>query len=273
MSETTTNIGVHRDIPAGVYHSWRYASNSILNKLAVAPAKAMACMENPEEPGLALQIGTALHCAVLEPSRFADLVRVKPDGRTKDGKAALAAMPEGCVLLPQKEFDRISPMASAVLNHPMARELLGDVQERELSCVWRDQDSGAFCKARMDALTPLAIVDLKTTEDASPEGFAASIWNYHYHRQGAMYMRGAAALGIGRESFVFIAVEKEPPHLVAVYRLDDEIMEAGHDEISGLLATWAKCIGENHWPGYSEEIVTIGVPAWARRRMELAGVL
>jgi exodeoxyribonuclease VIII len=108
------------------------------------------------------------------------------------------------------------------------------------------------------------IVDLKTTRDASPDGFAKSVAQYRYHVQAAFYSDGyRAAFGEAPRGFVFIAVETEPPYLVAVYVASETMAQRGRIEYQTDLDTFRRCQDADTWPGYSDAPLTIDLPKWA----------
>jgi len=111
-------------------------------------------------------------------------------------------------------------------------------------------------------------VDLKTTEDASP-GFRKSIANFRYHVQAAWYLDGVErATGRRPEQFLFVCVEKRAPYACAVYAADAEMIEAGAKQTRMDLDKLAECKASNSWPGYSNQIETISLPAWMRPKAD-----
>jgi len=149
-------------------------------------------------------------------------------------------------------------MARAVNRHPYAGELLAE-GKAEQSFWWDDLDTEMRCKCRPDWLrSDGVIVDLKTTTDASPQGFAKSIANFRYNVQAAHYLNGIKA-----HRFVFIAVEKEAPYAVAVYELDDNALGEGARLAARDLRRIANCRQQQSWPGYSNGLTTLSLPTWA----------
>jgi exodeoxyribonuclease VIII len=111
------------------------------------------------------------------------------------------------------------------------------------------------------------LVDLKTTEDASPRGFAKSIAQWRYQVQAAWYMDGVEqATGTRPEQFLFVCVEKKAPYAVAVYAADAEMIAAGAQTAARDLDVLATCKAANAWPGYSDQIEPISLPPWMRPR-------
>ena len=76
--------------------------------------------------------------------------------------------------------------------------------------------------------TKLFDLDLKSTQDASPLGFARNAADKEYDIQAAMGLDiVSACLGVEYETFLFIAVEKSEPYNAALYDLYyDDIVDA-----------------------------------------------
>jgi len=171
-------------------------------------------------------------------------------------------------------------MAKAVLNHPGASILLDACEETQLSLAWRENN--LLCKGRLDGLSSelKTIVDLKTCADASPEAFSRKIADMGYHRQAAMYMRGATFHSIDVKNYVIIAVESEPPRAVALYsltekkpdingmRVNPSPVEYGNHQLMRLLDLYERCEATGEWPSYPTSPVPISLPAWAANAIE-----
>lgn len=277
MSARTIPVeGVHPDIPAHVYHGWDCASNSRLSIIhEKSPAHLRAQMEAPSEPTDAQVIGTATHVAVLEPDSFDGLYARGPEAKrnTNAGKAEWAAVeakhPEKMILKPD-DFDLCLALRDAVHRHAIARALIEEAADRELSVVWGDPETGVLCKARLDGLARSigAIVDLKTTKDAAPREYMKSVHNFGYHRQAAFYLDAARVHGMELTDFVQVVVEKSAPYGVAVYRIEEAAIEAGRRQLRRLLDIYAECLSSGQWPCYGDEIQSITLPAWAWGQIE-----
>jgi exodeoxyribonuclease VIII len=102
------------------------------------------------------------------------------------------------------------------------------------------------------------LVDLKTTTDASPAGFARAVERYRYHVQAAYALDGWPQAGGGTvERFVFIAVEKTPPYAVGLYDLSPALLRQGRWLYQQALRTAEGCLTRQYWPGYDPEIITL----------------
>ena len=265
-------IGLHQGIPYDEYARWAAMNHSILRHFGRTAAHAREAMIHPPEQTSAQDQGHAAHVAILEPERFetAFLAAPRVDKRTSAGKAdwaAFVAASGGRTVLPADEHELCLRMRDAVWAHPTAAELLRGAGVNEVSAVWQDKDSGVMCKGRLDRLTTVGgwsmIVDLKTTKSAMRHSFSKDLYFYQYHQQAAMYLDGCNALAPFPRKYVFIAVEKEPPFLVATMELEDDAVELGRDEYKKHLATYAQCLQSGNWPGYDEGISYVSLPHWA----------
>jgi hypothetical protein len=265
--------GFH-NITSTLYHGWDLPSAHRLEILHhKSPAHLKHEIDNPRAQTEAMRLGEAVHCAVLEPELFRrDYVpSPKFDRRTKEGKAGAAefeAKHAGKKILAEDEFSDCLRISDAVLSHSDARLFLGACEQKEVSGVF-DDATGLRCKFRADAISRKlgAIIDLKTTKSAHPRSFSRDIYNYGYHRQGALYVEGACSLGIEVRHFVIIAVEKCAPYGVGVYRLGGDALALGRQQSAELRHEYSECLKLEKWPGYSDGVVDISVPEWALKEL------
>lgn len=259
------------------YHGAQGISKSGLDLIAKSPlhywSKYLDPKREPQEPTAAMQLGTAIHTAVLEPELFASDYLVAPavDRRTKDGKATWEAFVQECeangkTSISVADLEVCNSISDVVRSHNTAKELLG-AGKAEVSMFWDDIETGVLCKCRPDWISAAdVIVDLKSTTDASPEGFARSAYNFRYWVQAAWYLDGIEqATGSRPEAFVFVAFEKEPPYACGFYYATEEMIEAGRQEYRRLLDLYADCLSTNNWRGYSQELLPLQMPAWFKQ--------
>ncbi len=273
--------GIYFNLSNDEYHGGPGINKGLLDVVARSPlhAKFVLDQSNDDKPAptAAMALGTALHTLVLEPAKFADEYAVAPkvDRRTKVGKEEWAAFQEanaGKTLIDEEQHEQLLGMAHAIKNHPAASALLSGEGVAEASCYWIDGATGELCRCRPDWWRKDGVlVDLKSTHDASPEGFAKSLVDYRYHVQAPWYLTGANVVWQGAanrdgwaapRAFAFIAVEKTAPYAVAVYVLDSESMEIGRRLMRADLDTLATCRKTGIWPGYGDTLQQLGVPQW-----------
>ncbi|MDP9182908.1 MAG: PD-(D/E)XK nuclease-like domain-containing protein, partial [Actinomycetota bacterium] len=109
-----------------------------------------------------------------------------------------------------------------------------------------------------------AIVDLKTTgKSAAATPFAKSVVDFGYDLQDDWYSTGFELITGQRPSFVFIVVEKEAPHFVAVHTLDEFFKERGARLRRDALNLYAACHAADEWPAYGDDINVLTPPRWA----------
>ena len=245
---------------------------SMLWEIRRSPAHLKWRMENPPEATPALIFGQALHAAVLTPEDYGRQFAVMPnvDRRTKAGREAweaAAAEAQGRTQIAFDWAEQIAGMVQAVRGNPMAERLLDG--PHETSYFWADTLTGEACKCRTDAETDVGdmhlIVDLKSCQDASTDAFMRDALNYGYDVQAAMYTDGYKAVTGQEASFVFLAVEKNPPYAVNILQADTLFMQHGQDRYRNLLGLYHECRQRNQWPGYTGfdgDIASLGLPAW-----------
>jgi exodeoxyribonuclease VIII len=265
----TTPTTIRHDLTNAEYHASPAISKSGLDLIRKAPALYRWRQANPTEQTPAMRLGTLTHTVVLEPDLFERETAVRPEGidrRTSAGKADWAAFEleaEGKEIITNEEWTKLAAIRDAVRSHPAAAKALAGSPVIEQSIFW--EADGIACRCRPDCVTERGvIVDLKTTRDASPEGFAKSVASYRYHVQAAFYSDGyRAAFGEAPRGFVFIAVETEPPYLVAVYVASETMTSRGRIEYQADLDTFRECLATDTWPGYSSSPLTLDLPKWA----------
>jgi hypothetical protein len=234
-------------------------------------------LEEPTTPALGL--GLATHAACMEPERFAEQYVIAPEfgpqrktdscsseeaKENKLRKQAWYKANEGRTIISSADGAATMGMIGAIQSHKLASRLMA-VGIPEATLLWHDPETGLRCRVRPDVLRddPGVIVDLKSTEDASPSGFARSVAKYKYHWRHALYVMGAQALRLSVRNYLFVAVEKFPPYAIGIYQLDEYSVARGYEAVRGGIDLMARCMKANEWPGYDEHTQTITLPQWA----------
>lgn len=257
-------------MPNDEYHKYAGISKSGLDLVDRSPAHYR--YREPVERSRAMDIGSAIHCALLEPERFAHdyvLLRETTDRRASEYKQAIKEHPAGNVLV-ASEADRVAGMQESVYANPSAATLLQQDGWRELSVFATDPETGALIKCRFDLLTvTLVAVDLKKTRDARPDKFSRSVYDYRYHVQEAFYRHVfRCASGFDLPEYRLLAVEEKLPHSSVVYRLDDEAVAEGVRQFRRNLDEYAKCEKSGDWHGYVIDSELLSLPTWVMNQIE-----
>jgi exodeoxyribonuclease VIII len=252
------------------YHAAPALGSTDIKNLLRSPAHYKASKSAPMESE-ALRIGTLVHECILEPDTWAQR-RDIPDvnKRTKAGKAEMAkfyevAGEEGWLPVDAEDRALCEGMRESVMQHRLVRAVLENADKKEQSCFWSDEHWGVNCKARFDGLAEGLVLDLKTTQDASPGAFRNAVARYDYHVQAFHYSTGAHAVTGEWPDYAILAIEKKPPYACAVYQLDDTALAVGEERRDEALARYAKCQKERLWPGYPETVQTLSLPNWAKQ--------
>lgn len=264
------------------YHAHPSLSSSGIKKFLRSPLHYWAEYLSPDrqakEPSASMVLGTLVHALFLEPDQFDLEFVVQPDGidrRTKDGKAAYAAFQaqsSGKTVITAEQHKQAQRMTAQLEAAPIARILDRHDGVCEASIFYADPDTGVACKVRPDwALLPCdafpngLIIDLKTTDDARPAAFARTCANFGYDISAAMYCAGFQQYTQTNQppDFLFMVVERDSPHAVAVYHASPDMLEAGRQKLLKALPRFAHCQSTGEWPGYSTLAEPIDLPTWA----------
>lgn len=256
------------------YCAMQGMNNSKLGMLKRCPAKFKWLLENERNDTDSLKVGRAIHCAVLEPEKFNQEFLCLPDidRRTTKGREMYAELvsqnPTKTILKPD-DFHMALDVATSIRSNVHANYLL-DGAYTEVTLDWVHEETGVQCKARVDAFNEELgiLIDIKTTLDASRSGFPRKLFAYGYHRQAAYYLTGMEANDQAAKHFVFVAVEKEPPYAVGIYRLSDQTIQLSKQENDALLRLYAECKRTGSWPGYTQGIEDISLPDYATNTLE-----
>ena len=297
MSTPSTKPGIHYGMSFADYCAIDAINQSRLKLIIRSPAHYQHAAEQPrEDPSPAMALGTAVHALVLEPEQAMERLAVIPSDinrRTNDGRARYAEFIEaskGKTVLTLDDLGTAYKIRDAVLAHGSAADCVRLITgQSEVVMVWTDPDTGLTCKARVDRFAGVdlkdrwgrppigpfdrdwitgvdhyvaAPIELKTTRDASREGFAREARRYSYPFQSAFYAMGAGACGIELEPLRIVAVENEPPHLVAVHTLGLPSLELGKAQVRTALYRLKACLEANEWPGYADDATPLDVPMY-----------
>lgn len=200
-------------------------SYSRLKALLKSPKALTEYLAKKQEPTPAMQFGTAVHAYILEPQVFAAHYIVAPeiDRRTKAGKEAWQALQDtGKTILSASDFEDIKLYAANVAALPTAKDYLANALafEELIECKLQTKNFGEFdFAARLDVRGTDYIIDLKTCQDASPQGFRRAMYKEKYHLQAALY-----SLLFPKHEFMFLAVDT---HAAMLYRVGKETMQDG----------------------------------------------
>jgi len=265
------------NLPEHEYHAHTALSSTgarlLLPEYKGSPKKFRWAQTHPRT-SRAFDLGHAVHTRVLGVG--AGIVTYPVEHLTPGGnpstKAATvewetAQRAAGFTVVSPDDAGRVDAMAEAVLAHESARPLFEVCEFREAS-VFADID-GVPVRARFDALSAETrngtyAVDLKTAEDATPNGFTRSVSKWGYDVQNGHYEDVyKAATGNNIDRFLFVVVEKSAPFEVSVFEIEPFWVDMGKKKAATARQIFQECTASGIWPGYDTAPQTLTAPAWA----------
>lgn len=271
MSEAV--VGLHAGLPRATYESWPLPSYSLLKHYERSPAHALEQMRHPKEPTDAMDLGSALHSAVLEPARFIEQWAEAPvcDRRTNIGKQRWSeweAAHTGVQALKSDEWRAVLAMREVLLAHATAGELLRAPGLREVALVVEPEPGLGLVKGLVDLVVPWAgatcLVELKTARVADGALWCTQAARLQYHAQAALYLDLAAAIAPGpQRRHLTVAVETIAPWGIVIHEWDEQALETGARCWRRWLALHRECEANGRWPGYEPGVHGLRLPRWA----------
>lgn len=245
------------------------------NHSAISHSAIMTFRRNPHEyyakyilrqreQTRAMEIGTLVHSAILEPDEYKKLYVIMPefDKRTTQGKKdyiAFTQEKEGKIFIKEDEKNMIDVMVKYFSGSNFLQTALNSKNIEH--SIFFEQDN-IQCKTRPDFYTnngSKIAFDIKTTSSSKKRDFSKSIYEYGYDIQAAMALKGLRANGIEADNFIIVAFEKTTPYVMSSWILKEEALERGEH----IFKETIKQINEYHEQNLWEIPNEIDLPNWA----------
>lgn len=263
--------GLRSHVSYGDYSTFPGISITRLKELKRSPLHYRYRLDHPRETD-AMRLGTAAHCAVLEPDRFLDAYAIW-SRRTASGNLAprngqwweaFKVENEGKDVITEDECATALAIQQAVRTDPCSAKYLAQ-GDPELSMQWEMHDR--LCKGRADWLTYIDgapnIVGLKTARDCREIFFGNAAAKLGYGMQWAWYWAGFKIITGETPIMKEIVVESEPPYATVVYNVPMEVILRGEEEYLALLDQLTRYESEQVWPGPAEgRELDVSMPTW-----------
>lgn len=233
---------------------------SSIKRFAESPAHYLEGLRERADDTSAMKLGRVRDLLVFGGAEKVAIWR-NGDRRAK-GYKEFEAQSAGLEVVTLSEWEECEAFAKAVKANPLAAKYLEDGHPK-LCIQW--EDGGLKFKGELDFLSTScpAVCDLKSTVDASPDGFAKQFARYLYAAQGAMYVDGVKT-NLGEElPYVVIAAEHFAPYAVTVFRVPPDVLDLGRSMYRRWVKRLVECREKNSFPPYSETEVTLQLPVWA----------
>jgi hypothetical protein len=252
------------DVSNDDYHAAPGISSTFLIDCAeYSVAHAKAWKENPQPASKAMQFGTLVHMAILEPDLLNQYYRVVPstDMRTKEGKACVElARLEGVIAITQETLDKTKAIRQSLLSTQTGRSLF-DGGYAEQSFFGTDPTTELLVKAKADYINPKykLLLDIKKTSDGRLWNIKKSIYDYGYRIQAAFYP-DVINLAMKQElvtDVIWVFIEESYPHGVRFIEVKKEWREIGAELYKNALQKYNQAIETGVFPGYEDQIISI----------------
>jgi exodeoxyribonuclease VIII len=242
-------------------------SQSSIKDFIKSPAHYLVATEQVSEPSPAMQLGTAFHAVMLQQSpKEHYAVKIKMDGRTKDGKAyneQFAIENAGKAVITNEDEETLFKMRDSILAHPLASKLAKGLTHKEFAVFGSIETDDGYVRLKglIDGYSETEgyILDYKTCEDASPLGFIKAIRDRRYDIQSVQYPWLLNNARMKVKDFYFVCVEKVPPYAVGVYRIDIENLIATGKKWAWAIGDFCICQRDGKYPAYSDDCITLSL--------------
>ena len=233
---------------------------SRLKHLRRSPLHYRHVLDQGSEDTTSRLVGRALHASALQPDVYAaEYIVYDGDRRGKAWTDFQAAHPNASILR-RPEADQVAAQVAALHAHAVAGPMLATATHREHAVTWTDEATGIACKGLVDLGGPEWIADLKGGPRL--DLFERWVVREEYHLQLAWYRRGWRAMTGRAPTCMLIGVERDAPHDVGGFMLDEALLTIADRELDRLLVLLAECRESGRWPGRYPEPHTVAAPDW-----------
>jgi hypothetical protein len=285
--------GIYPDMQMDEYLALPLMSASGIENIRKSPKQYLHAKTTPKKRTSALERGTGLHLAVLEPVLFDSqfVVSGPCDELLKSGarkgepcgvngsylherlgwlcgthvKGAGPGIRSDIEIISVQTHADVIGMRDAIRAHKRAASLFEGAGSFETTIVFDDPDTGVRCKIRPDRLVKRAgmNVDIKTTVCAQEWAFSSQAEKLGYFRKLALYRRGLRAVGWPYKETAVLAIESAAPYDLVPYLLDEKDLDSADIEVTRALREYKTCEELGVFPGYTEEFKMLSRPKWA----------
>jgi hypothetical protein len=261
----------------------KYRSIDALNPSSIvtcerSPLHVLSAMRGDRPDTPALQVGRAIHSALLEPRIFAESYEPARERRTQAVVDEAAA--RGVELLLPADFDKAIEAAKRAA---VCKDLQPFIRAGNSEVVVLTGECGCQVKGRLDWVSaePLAILDVKTARDISERKFSRDFYAFHYDVKLGLYQRWLQRVLDVRDIPVYLLlVENQPPYdcqMVprndgAAVPLPDAVLMRGASKGLRWIEQIRTCLDRDEWPGAAEVgDWTLQTPVWEMDDDEIEG--
>lgn len=276
MATKTRAPGIY-DIPAAEYHADVYAVSASMLKLfakdRVEYRQKYVTGYGASESSAAMNLGSFIHAAVLEPDTLAHQFAVIPsEFCTQKGLSTKPA----ALAWAQDQGDKVLLTAEDAVRGASASASIQDLLRETFGNDWRDQfhieksiyweETGIKMRARLDMIhkSQALIIDLKSCADSSEDAFARQASTLRYWLQDSHYSEAYRQHFGEVPQFWFLAQETDGSYSPAFYDLTPEDREKSNVARLKLIADLTTCKQTNDWRNVrSKNVTALKLGYWA----------
>ena len=252
-------------------YSWRFAPSVFKPTPSMRWGSLVDCLTTtPDEVDDLYVIQPATYPAKESTKKDAPMVE-KPWNKNAKFCKGWAADHEGKEVIPAELMEEaLKAHKMLTETHELSAKIFANSQTQVIVGA---KIQGCQVKGLLD-LAPINedfLVDLKTTNDFSMDGFAKTIGKFGYHVQGGLYLLlwNAMFPNDQRDSFRIIWQSSEAPYEVCVTEICGTDLEAGEEYARHLINRLVEATEADYWPMLGEGLVTtLTRPTWAGSREE-----
>ena len=224
-----------------------------------------------------LEMGKAVHSLILEYEKEAVMRGPARRGTNAWKEAKELAEKQGKIVLTEKDYDTALEIAeSALFNSDFLRSKVSAKNFiSEASIFTRCKKTGMLIKCRPDGLlVPKSdkgkgeILDIKTTQDASPEGFERELRKYNYDLQIAFYLHTMRCANLPCSEMYLVAIEKTPPYAVGVHVLSEIYIKHAEKRMFQTLESMRHADEHQNFRTGWPEVNQVHLPHWMEDEVE-----
>jgi len=283
---TIDSPGIYRDVSVEDYDAIPALRRTFLWHLFDSSPGQAKYREQNFKPTKAMDAGTMVHTALLEPEEFPDRYAVMPpyedhpDNVTKDQlklpvedrarpkspkscgyyKQMKAEFEEICAaggteIVLKDDYDMARTFGKKIRAHPVAGRFFKRGTASEAVIVGHIH--GVLCKCRVDSLAEGGMpsgADIKTIFEALLRTWLRELRSRGYYFQAAFYLALMIDQDLVDPNFLFIICDKTPPYEVVVREIGPRTLQLGALHVKQALELYQQCVKDDKWPFYAEGI-------------------
>ena len=167
---------------------------------------------------------------------------------------------KGKLILTPSDYSLISRMAEECKKHPLINGYLGHPdKDLQISVFWKEY--GLNFKTRPDVVIidhdvkEVVILDVKSTMDSTPRGFASSINKFKYWSQAIMQIKGFESQGYTVLDYNWLVCDKnEYDPTCHVYRFPNEQQNIARQKFKDVCEKISEAQQSNLYPSYEQDL-------------------